>query len=133
MLSAFKSRFFSKGGSKTASPKDSKTRRAYVRYNTDRGVATIQGRTFRVMNWRFGGIAIVSKDAIFLEGQPFAITLKFKLIKSEIEIALPGTVLRSYNQITAFRFAPINQMIKSRFQKVIDDERERQQSNPKSK
>jgi hypothetical protein len=53
--------------------------------------------------------------------------------ETAIEIALPGTVLRSYNQITAFRFPPINQMIKSRFQKVIDDERERQQSNPKSK
>ena len=85
------------------------------------------------MNWSFGGIAIASKDAIFLEGQSFVIALRFKLIKSDMDIALPGTVLRSHNQITAFRFSPINKIIKSRFQKVIDDERERLQSNPESK
>ena len=130
---AFISRFFPKRGNKAASPKDTKTRRAHVRYNTDRGIATIRGRTFQIMNWSFGGIAIISEDAIFMEGQPFAIALKFKLNKSDIDISLSGTVLRSYHQITAFRFSPLNQMIKGRFQKVIDDERERQQSNPKSK
>jgi hypothetical protein len=133
MLSSFMSRFLPKRDSKASSLKDSRTRRAYVRYNTDRGVATIRGRTFRVMNWSFGGIAIASGDAIFIEGQPFAMDLKFKLSKSDLDIAPPGIVVRSDNQITAFRFAPLNQMIISRFQKVIEYERECQLSNPKSK
>src|SRR6185295_18963378 len=114
MFRAFTSRFFRKGNGKEAgSPEPPKNRRVYKRHNTDRCVVAIRGRTFRVMNWGFGGIAIDSEDAVFIVGQTVKLDLKFKLSRSDLEVSLPGTVLRSYLQVTAFSFSSLDQMVKN--------------------
>ena len=120
MLRSFVSRFLSKTpGRESATTRTHK--RAYKRHDTDRCVATIRGQTFRVVNWSFGGIEITDDDGIFKDGQPVAMTLKFKLSKADLEIVHQGVVIRSYNGKTTIQFDPLKHNVTRGLQQVVDD------------
>jgi hypothetical protein len=128
MLLSFLSRLLSKSpGSKSAASRTYK--RAYKRHETGQCAAIIRGQTFPVMNWSFGGIEITAGDDIFKDGQPVALTLKFKLSKTNLEIVHQGVVIRSHGGKTTIRFDPLKHNVMRGLQQVIDDAHARGQEN----
>ena len=128
MLRSFMSRFRSQTAGEGVAARPYK--RAYKRHDTDRCMATIRGQTFRVRNWCFGGIGLAAEDGIFRDGQPVAMTLNFKLRKSDLEIVHHGVVIRNDNRSTTIRFDPLKHHVTRGLQRVVDDDYARGQSNP---
>ena len=97
------------------------TRRRHPRRDSDRCVAAIGGKTHPVENWSFGGVLVHSDDRVFADGQDVAVTLKFKLRNTILDVNLQGQVVRKGNHRVALKFANVGRAIARSFQQVIDD------------
>jgi hypothetical protein len=97
------------------------TRRKTPRRANDRCVAVVNGQTFPVENWSFGGILLVADGRLFGTGSDIEIALKFKLHNTIIDVTQRGRVIRKANEKIAIEFESLGQTIRRSFQQVIDD------------
>ncbi len=129
MLPSFLLRFLPKAGGEESAARTYK--REYKRHETDRCTALIRGQTFKVVNWSFGGLEISSEHDVFPEGQPVAMTLRFKLSRTDLEIVHQGVIIRSYNGRTTIKFDPLKHNVMRGLQQVVDDDHARAQTQAK--
>ena len=95
--------------------------RRYERFDQDRCVGFIGGRTYPVENWSLGGVMVMADDRAFGVGQAIDITLRFKLGKQIIDVKQKANVLRKGSNRVACMFDPLNSTTRKGFQHVIDD------------
>lgn len=95
--------------------------RRYPRRNVDRCVVVIHGRTFPVENWSLGGVLLQADERLFGKGQDIDVMIKFKLRNTILDVAHKGVVVRKSSGKVALQFEPLTQMIRRKFQHVIDD------------
>ena len=104
-----------------AGAKTDLTRRRHPRREADRCVVAIEGKTYPVENWSFGGVLITSDDRVFADGQDLPLTLKFKLRNAILDVKLSSRIVRKGNHRIALRFEHVGRSILRSFQQVIDD------------
>jgi hypothetical protein len=121
MIKSFIARLLSSARDADADDKDPITKRSYVRHEAADCTALIRGQSFPVVNWSFGGAVILADDGIFSEGQVLYMTLRFRLLNSNLEIVHQGTVIRSAGRRTAIRFDALKPHVSRGFQKVVED------------
>ncbi len=99
----------------------SHTRRKNPRRSNDRCIAMVDGQTYPVENWSFGGALIVADGRLFGVGSNIEVALKFKLRNTIIDVSHRGHVVRKANDRIAIEFETPGQAIRRVFQRVIDD------------
>lgn len=105
----------------TTSNDAEETKRRHPRRGNDRCVVVIQGQTFPVENWSFGGLLLGTDERLFETAQVVAITLKFKLRNTILDVPLRGRVVRKTNGKVAVEFESLDKTIIRAFQQVLDD------------
>lgn len=97
------------------------SRRRHLRRGSDRCVCVVNGTTYPIENWSLGGVLISSDERFFATGQEMALTLKFKLRNTIINLEHRGKVVRKAGGRVAVEFQPLSETIRRGFQQVIDD------------
>ena len=97
------------------------SRRTHPRRGNDLCVAVVDGKTYPVENWSFGGVLLAGDDRLFGKGQHLNFTLKFKVEDKILDVPHVGNVVRKGAHQVAIQFEPINQNIRRFFQRVVDD------------
>jgi hypothetical protein len=105
---------------------DSATKRTYARHEADGAICTVNGESYYVTNWGFGGVELLTEDGTFLEGREVILTLTFQLQHSDIDVTHTGTIVRSVDNHTAISFTKLTPQVSLALQRVIDDRHARQ-------
>ena len=97
------------------------SRRQYARREADHCICEIEGKSFPVQNWSQGGALIYGDDRTFGAGQLVNVNMKFKLRNMIIDIKHKATILRKTNGYIAMQYMPLTDLVKTKFQQVVDD------------
>lgn len=101
---------------------DIASRREFIRREVDQCICEINGRPYPVQNWSQGGAMIFGDDRPFGSGQQVDVTMKFKLRNIIIDVTHAAQILRKRNGMIAMQYFPLTEMVKTKFQQVIDDQ-----------
>lgn len=97
------------------------TQRRHPRRANDRCVVVVQGQTFPVENWSFGGVLLNADERLFGLHQSVNVILKFKLRNTIIDIEHRAAIVRKTSGRIALQFEPLTKNIRRSFQQVVDD------------
>ena len=98
-----------------------KYRREYPRRSQDMCICNINGQTYPVENWSFGGICIQADERFFCSGQNVYFTLKFKLGMQILDVQHKAKVVRKTRSRVALKFHPLTPMPTAQLRRVISE------------
>ena len=96
-------------------------RREYPRRTQDICVCDINGQTYPLENWSFGGLCIQADERLFAYDQTLYITLKFKMGLQILEVRHKAKVIRKSRQRLGLKFHPLTPLPTAQLRRVIDE------------
>lgn len=97
------------------------TRRRHERRSCDHGVTIIGERMYPLVDWSVGGIQIAGDERLFGVNQTMDVVMKFRMNGEVIDVPHQARVVRKTKNKVAFEFLPLTQMVRTKFQTIVDD------------
>lgn len=96
-------------------------RRQHIRHAGTQAEVSLNGKTFGVRDWSFGGVFFETQpDARLFAGDRIELNLKFRLPHEIVDIRQIGQIVRTTRGGAAAAFPALSADVRRQFERVID-------------